>query len=117
MESLSSIPKGITTQDFAPSRPSRLVIDHSRSRFNSSEKGASLMRAKGTNWLILTVAAGMLALSATAQAQITKQKAKITSTERIEFGMHGLIQIVDSFGEVNVEGWDQPDVELTINKT
>src|SRR5262245_864274 len=75
------------------------------------------MRAKGTYWLILTVAAGMLTLSATAQAQVTKQKAKITSTERLEFGMRGLIQIVDSFGEVNVEGWDQPDVELTVNKT
>jgi hypothetical protein len=63
------------------------------------------------------VVIGALALCGEAQAQtVAKQRAEVTTTERVEFGSRGTIQIVDSFGEVNVEGWDKPEVEMTVTK-
>lgn len=48
---------------------------------------------------------------------VKKEKARSSFTERIEFGMRGTIQIVDSYGELFVEGWDQPEVELVVTKS
>jgi acetyl esterase/lipase len=58
-----------------------------------------------------------LALSLTAQAQtVDKREAEITTTQSLEFGAKGTIQIVYSFGTVKVEGWDKEEVELTVKK-
>src|SRR5215510_11344674 len=58
-----------------------------------------------------------LALSLPAQAQsVAKREAEITTTQSLEFGARGTIQIVDSFGTVKVEGWDKEEVELTVTK-
>jgi hypothetical protein len=58
-----------------------------------------------------------LALGISAQAQTAdKHEAEITTTQSIEFGARGTIQIVDSFGSVKVEGWDKEEVELTVTK-
>jgi hypothetical protein len=58
-----------------------------------------------------------LALGISAQAQTAdKHQAEIKTTQRIEFGPKGTIQIVDSFGTVKVEGWDKEEVELTVTK-
>jgi predicted membrane protein len=58
-----------------------------------------------------------LALSVPIQAQtVAKREAEITTTQRLEFGASGAIQIVDSFGSVKVEGWDKEEVELTVTK-
>ncbi|MGH9838501.1 MAG: hypothetical protein ACREEM_06940 [Blastocatellia bacterium] len=74
------------------------------------------MRIKSVLWLCLVVT--FLTLSPQIQAQSpAKEQASVTSTERIEFGMRGLIQVVESFGEVRIEGWDKPEVELTVNKS
>lgn len=78
------------------------------------------MRIKNTTWLSLLPAIIAFSIAAWAQSpapQPLKQKARVASTERIEFGMRGLIQIVDSFGEVRVEGWDKPEVELVVHKS
>jgi hypothetical protein len=65
----------------------------------------------------LIAAIGALTLGGEAQAQtVAKQRAEVTTTERLEFGSRGTIQILDSFGEVSVEGWDKPEVELTVIK-
>jgi hypothetical protein len=45
-----------------------------------------------------------------------KREAETASTQNLEFGARGTIQIVDSFGEVKVEGWDREEVELTVTK-
>src|SRR5262245_32656775 len=58
-----------------------------------------------------------LALGISAQAQTAdKHEAEIKTTQSIEFGAKGTIQIVDSFGSVKVEGWDKEEVELTVTK-
>jgi hypothetical protein len=58
-----------------------------------------------------------LALGISAQAQTAdKQEAEIKTTQNIEFGARGTIQVVDSFGSVKVEGWDKEEVELTVTK-
>ncbi len=58
-----------------------------------------------------------LALSLPAQAQtIAKREAEIKTTQSLEFGAKGTIQIVDSYGSVEVEGWDKEEVELTVTK-
>ena len=58
-----------------------------------------------------------LALGLPAQAQTSdKREAEVTTTQSLEFGARGTIQIVDSFGSVKVEGWDKEEVELTVKK-
>src|SRR5262245_4024918 len=58
-----------------------------------------------------------MALGFPAQAQtITKREAEVTTTQSLEFGAKGTIQIVDSFGSVKVEGWDKEEVEMTVTK-
>jgi hypothetical protein len=58
-----------------------------------------------------------LAACVAAQDQLpAKQQARISTTEKFEFGKNGTIQIIDSFGSVHVEGWDQPEIELTVTR-
>ena len=40
-----------------------------------------------------------------------------TTTERVDFAPGGLIHINGSYGDLNVEGWDRPEVEVTVVKT
>jgi len=42
---------------------------------------------------------------------------QVTKTERLEFPSGGLLRLKNSIGEVMVEGWDRPDVELTTTKS
>jgi len=74
------------------------------------------MRIKPTIWFCLVLTIVFFSLNAQAQSP-AKERAKVTTTERVEFGMRGLIQVIDSFGEVRIEGWDKPEVELTVNKS
>jgi hypothetical protein len=58
-----------------------------------------------------------LALGLPAQAQtVEKREAEVKTTQSLEFGAKGTIQIVDSFGSVKVEGWDKEEVEMTVTK-
>jgi len=50
-------------------------------------------------------------------AQQLSTPVKITNTEHMNFAPGGAIRIDDSYGELNVEGWDQPEVEITVIKT
>jgi hypothetical protein len=40
-----------------------------------------------------------------------------TNTEHFALAAGGTIRINDSFGELDIEGWNQPDVEVTVIKT
>jgi hypothetical protein len=58
-----------------------------------------------------------LAPGISARAQTAdRHEAEITTTQSLEFGARGTIQLVDSFGSVKVEGWDKEEVELTVTK-
>jgi hypothetical protein len=46
-----------------------------------------------------------------------RQKVHVTHTERADFPTGGLLQLKNSIGELTVEGWDRPDVEITTIKS
>ena len=45
------------------------------------------------------------------------QSFKVTSTERVNFPSKGAIRIEGSYGYLTVDGWDEPQVEVTITKS
>jgi hypothetical protein len=47
----------------------------------------------------------------------SKNRAQITKTERIDFPPGGTLRLNDSIGELTVEGWDRPEVEITTIKS
>ena len=47
----------------------------------------------------------------------TRQPVEVTSTERVSFASGGLIRLIDSYGYLTVDGWDRPDVEITVTKS
>lgn len=50
-------------------------------------------------------------------AKVPKQSFEVTSTERVNFLPGGTIRLVNSYGYVTVEGWDEPEVEVTVTKS
>jgi hypothetical protein len=72
--------------------------------------------------LAAIVGLGMLALAlplprAQAQEAGPKQSFEVTSTERVAFAPGGAIRIDNSYGYLTVEGWDSPEVEITVMKS
>jgi len=47
----------------------------------------------------------------------TKSKAQVTKTERVDFPPGGTLRLNSSIGELTIQGWDRPDVEITTIKT
>jgi len=43
--------------------------------------------------------------------------AQVSTTERVNFAAGGMIRLTGSFGNLNVEGWDRPEVEITVIKS
>jgi hypothetical protein len=46
-----------------------------------------------------------------------KRKVQIVHTEHTDFPSGGLLRLKNSIGELTVEGWDRPDVEITTIKS
>jgi hypothetical protein len=46
-----------------------------------------------------------------------RQKVQVVHTEHADFPAGGLLTLKNSMGELTVEGWDRPDVEITTIKT
>ncbi len=46
-----------------------------------------------------------------------KKLIDISNTQQVPFQPGGTIRVNHSYGELSVEGWDQPTVELTVTKT
>ena len=42
---------------------------------------------------------------------------QVTSTETVNFAPGGIVRITGSYGDVTVEGWEQPSVEVTLTKS
>jgi hypothetical protein len=42
---------------------------------------------------------------------------QVTKTERLDFPSGGLLRLKNSSGQITIEGWDRPDVELTTTKS
>jgi hypothetical protein len=47
----------------------------------------------------------------------SQQPVQISNTERVDFPPGGTIRINGSYGHLVVEGWDRPDVEITVTKS
>ena len=46
-----------------------------------------------------------------------RQAFAVTKTERFDFPPGGLIRLEHSYGYLTVEGWDEPEVEVTVTKS
>ena len=46
-----------------------------------------------------------------------KQSFEVTHTERVPFAPGGTIRLNNSYGYLTVEGWDEPEVEITVTKS
>ena len=46
-----------------------------------------------------------------------KQPVQITTSERVAFATGGLIRFNGSYGALNVEGWDRPEVEIKVTRS
>jgi hypothetical protein len=46
-----------------------------------------------------------------------KQSFEVTRTERVHFPPGGTIRFDHSYGYLNVEGWDEPEVEVSVTKS
>ncbi|MGA3019230.1 MAG: hypothetical protein ABSF62_19065 [Bryobacteraceae bacterium] len=47
-------------------------------------------------------------------AKMPKSGMPVVTTERVEFAPGGAIQVTGSVGELNIEGWDRAEVEITV---
>src|ERR1035438_4525643 len=50
-------------------------------------------------------------------AKVPKPAMPIVTTERVEFAPGGTIQVTGSAGELNIEGWDRAEVEITVTRS
>ena len=64
---------------------------------------------------LVVIAAGMSCLLLAADE--AGQKTGVTKTERMDFPAGGVLHVKHSIGELTVEGWDQPGMEITTIKS
>jgi hypothetical protein len=50
-------------------------------------------------------------------AKAPKPGLPVVTTERVEFAPGGTIQVNGSAGELNIEGWDRAEVEITVTRS
>jgi hypothetical protein len=51
------------------------------------------------------------------QTDEAPQTVQVTHTERVDFPAGGTLRLKNSMGELTIEGWDRPDVEITTIKS
>jgi hypothetical protein len=49
-------------------------------------------------------------------ASSIKQQVEVTTTDRVTFAPGGTIRFSGSVGQLNVEGWDRPEVEISLTR-
>lgn len=50
-------------------------------------------------------------------ADDARQKVRIAKTEKLDFPANGTLRLQNSTGDLTIEGWDQPGVEITTTKS
>jgi hypothetical protein len=58
-----------------------------------------------------------LALAAEEGSEPYPQSFEVTTTEHIPFGPNGTIHLTGSYGYLSVDGWDEPEVQITVIKS
>jgi hypothetical protein len=70
-----------------------------------------------TTWR-LAVSVGLVTSALAAEGDVrARQMIHVTKTERVDFAPGGTIHIKGSHGDLNVEGWDRPEVEVTVTRS
>jgi len=67
------------------------------------------------NLAILYFELGLLGM--TLPISEAEQRVEATKTERFSFAPGGVIRVNSSYGTLNVEGWDRPEVEIAVVKS
>src|SRR5580700_4386336 len=68
------------------------------------------------HWLTILIF-GLSSLTELCADTDTARPIRVAATEHFNFAPGGTIRMKDSFGSLTVEGWDQPGVELTVDKS
>jgi hypothetical protein len=63
------------------------------------------------------LAAIAIAICLPLAAKLPKPDMPVITTERVAFAPGGTIQVSGSVGELNIEGWDRPEVEITVTRS
>jgi hypothetical protein len=58
----------------------------------------------------------MAALLLTAE-DLPKEWLRVTKTDHADFSPEGAIRIIDAHGDLNIEGWERPEVEVSVTKS
>jgi hypothetical protein len=66
--------------------------------------------------LLIGCAAALTTVSLASAAENSKQPVSASTTERFRLAPAGTVRFEHSVGYLTVEGWDQPVVEVTVNK-
>src|ERR1035438_2214503 len=67
---------------------------------------------------LCAVAVGMLGMMIPLLGEgPAEQLAEATSTQQLSFAPGGTIRLNNSYGDLYIEGWDRPQVEITIIKS
>jgi hypothetical protein len=67
------------------------------------------------NLTILFLELGVLGMTLPLSA--AEQRVEVSKTERMSFAPGGIIRVNGSYGTLNVEGWDRPEVEIAVVKS
>jgi hypothetical protein len=70
-----------------------------------------------TKWQLATGLCVLTAGLALPAENGAKDQVRVTKTERLDFQSGGTIRINNAHADLNVEGWDRPEVEITVNKS
>jgi hypothetical protein len=65
------------------------------------------------NWKMTAIALG---LCMPLLAAVPRRSIEVISTDRVAFGAGGVIHLSDSVGQLSIEGWDEPAVEITFTR-
>jgi hypothetical protein len=68
-------------------------------------------------WRLTLAALGVSCLLLAIEAPEQKEKLQQTKTERMDFPSGGLLRLNGLSGDLTIEGWNQPGVEITTTKT
>jgi hypothetical protein len=66
---------------------------------------------------VLLSASGLLLPADLSSQFLAGQKVQVAHTDHLSLPAGGTLRLQHSFGELNIEGWDRPDVEITTVKT
>ncbi len=70
-----------------------------------------------SKWMALGLGLAVLGTEAPLPAEVAIARPPETShTERVDFVPAGTVRLDDSFGDLYIEGWDRPAVEITVTK-